>query len=63
MPQKSPTSFDIGNTVTLKKSHVCGGFEWIIYRMGADIGIRCKNCDRRVMTNRRQLQQKIKNRS
>ena len=63
MPQKPPTSFEIGNIVILKKSHVCGGFEWMIYRKGADIGIRCKNCDRRVMTNRRQLQQKMKDES
>ena len=46
--------FAVGDRVTLKKTHPCGGREWDVYRIGADIGLRCATCGRRVMLRRRE---------
>ena len=27
----------IGNVISLKKKHPCGGYSWTIYRIGADV--------------------------
>lgn len=42
----------IGDVVRLRKVHPCGGFEWEVVRVGADIRIRCLSCDRRVLLPR-----------
>ncbi|MGE5415399.1 MAG: DUF951 domain-containing protein [Acidobacteriota bacterium] len=44
--------FNLGDTVKMKKKHPCGGWEWEITRMGADIKIRCLTCDHQVMMPR-----------
>jgi hypothetical protein len=38
----------LGDVVRLKKKHPCGSDEWQVVRLGADIGIRCLKCQRRV---------------
>ncbi len=35
-----PMDLRIGDVVRLRKKHPCGGFEWEIVRVGADIGLR-----------------------
>ena len=50
-PQMIQT-FDLNNTVIMKKPHACGTNEWVVIRTGADIKIRCKNCGRIVMMDR-----------
>ncbi|MDA1280714.1 MAG: DUF951 domain-containing protein [Chloroflexi bacterium] len=47
------TPFKVGERITLKKQHPCGGSEWDIYRIGADIGLKCTTCERRMMLTRR----------
>lgn len=42
----------IGDKVTLKKGHPCGANEWEITRVGADIGLVCAGCGRKVMLSR-----------
>ena len=32
--------FAVGDHVQMRKKHPCGSDEWVIYRMGADIGLR-----------------------
>ena len=44
--------FRVDDVVRLRKPHPCGGFEWRIYRIGADIGLECATCARRVMLTR-----------
>lgn len=44
----------------MRKMHPCGGFEWKIYRLGADIGLECLTCQRRVLLSRRELAHKLK---
>ncbi|MDA1097152.1 MAG: DUF951 domain-containing protein [Chloroflexi bacterium] len=42
----------IGDLVQLRKAHPCGGDQWTITRTGADIGMKCTTCGRRVMLDR-----------
>lgn len=52
--------FEVGDRITMRKPHPCGGNEWSVYRVGADIGMRCVKCGRRVMLNRFAVQRRMK---
>ena len=52
--------YDIGTTLTMKKSHPCGANCWEIVRLGADIKIKCLNCGHVVMIPRVEFNKKIK---
>lgn len=38
--------------VEMKKPHPCGYNKWTVIRVGADIKIRCNNCNRIIMMDR-----------
>lgn len=44
----------------MRKKHPCGSDIWVIYRIGADIGIRCTGCDRRVLLARSVFNKRLK---
>ncbi len=46
--------------VRLKKPHPCGGSDWRVVRLGADIGLKCQTCGRRIMLPRRELSKRMK---
>jgi len=50
----------LGDKVTLRKKHPCGGFEWEVVRLGADIGLVCLTCKHRVLISRRELKRRLK---
>ncbi len=50
----------LGDVVQLRKQHPCGGDTWEIVRLGADIGIVCQTCRRRVLLERPILERRIK---
>jgi hypothetical protein len=50
----------IGDVVQTRKAHPCGSDQWIIYRIGADIGLRCASCSRRVLLPRREFNKAVK---
>ena len=50
----------LNTRVRLRKPHPCGSYEWTVVRLGADIGLECKGCGRRVMLTRRELARRIK---
>jgi len=50
----------LSDTVRLRKPHPCGSYEWKVVRLGADIGIECLVCKRRVILPRRQLARRVK---
>ncbi len=50
----------LDDILRLRKPHPCGGFEWKVVRLGADIGLECLNCGRRVLLPRRQLARRVK---
>lgn len=49
-----------GDRVTLRKMHPCGGFDWMITRTGADIGLQCVTCGRRVMLPREEFERRVR---
>jgi hypothetical protein len=48
-----------GDVLRLRKPHPCGGDVWIVDRLGADIGLRCQTCGRRVLLERATLERRI----
>jgi hypothetical protein len=60
MMKSEPVAFAVGDVVRLKKPHPCGGFDWSVVRLGADIGIKCQSCGRRVLLPRRDLERRLK---
>jgi hypothetical protein len=55
-----PLELFIGDVVRLRKAHPCGGYEWQVVRLGADIGIVCQTCQRRVLLPRREFEKRVK---
>ena len=51
---------NLNDIVRLKKAHPCGGYEWRVVRLGADIGIKCLTCGRRVLLERSIFERRIK---
>lgn len=52
--------YHLGDVICLRKLHPCGSDRWEVVRLGADIGIRCQGCGRRVLLPRRQLERRVK---
>jgi hypothetical protein len=50
----------VGDVVQTRKAHPCGGDEWEVVRVGADIGMVCTTCGRRIMVPRRQFARQAK---
>jgi len=48
------------DTVRMRKPHPCGSAEWKVTRLGADIGLECLGCGRRVLLTRRELMRRAK---
>jgi hypothetical protein len=54
-----PIAFRLGDVVRLRRSHPCGGSAWLVDRLGADIGLRCTSCARRVLLARSQVERRL----
>jgi hypothetical protein len=50
----------MGDLLRLRKPHPCGGYEWTVVRLGADIGLTCITCGRRVLLPRREVQRRLR---
>ena len=50
----------IKDKVILRKPHPCGGYEWEVVRLGADIGLVCCTCGHKVLLSRRELNKRLK---
>ncbi len=57
---KAPIDFFLDDVVRLRKQHPCGSFDWTVVRLGADIGLKCHGCGRRVLLPRRVLEKRVK---
>jgi hypothetical protein len=55
-----PVDIRVGDRVRLRKVHPCGGYEWEVTRIGADIGLVCLTCGRRVMLPRSKFEKRLK---
>lgn len=50
----------LGDIVRLRKKHPCGSFDWEVVRVGADIGLVCQGCNRRVLLPRGIFNKRLK---
>ncbi len=50
----------LNDILRLRKPHPCGGYEWRVVRLGADIGLECLTCNRRVLLTRREVEKRTK---
>ncbi len=48
-----------GDIVQMRKPHACGGNTWKVVRVGAEIGIRCLTCERKVFLVRAEFERRI----
>lgn len=54
------SNYGINDIVEMKKQHACGTNRFKIIRMGADIRIKCENCQRSIMIPRQTFNKKLK---
>ena len=47
------------DVVRLRKAHPCGSYDWRVFRLGADIGLRCLGCEHRVLIPRSTLARRL----
>ena len=52
--------YRLNSIVTMKKGHPCGGNEWEVIRLGADIKLKCLNCGHTILLPRIEFNKKIK---
>ncbi len=57
---KVPIDVRVDDIVRLRKPHPCGSYEWRVVRIGADIGLKCLTCGRRVLLPRRTFERRLK---
>lgn len=50
----------MGDVIRLRKPHPCGSTDWIVVRIGADIGLKCLGCGRRILLPRRDVARRMK---
>ena len=46
--------------IRLRKPHPCGSYDWVVVRLGADIGLKCEGCGRRVLLPRSEVERRLK---
>jgi hypothetical protein len=54
------TDMNMGDVIRLRKPHPCGTSEWVVVRLGADIGLKCLGCQRRILLPRREVARRMK---
>ncbi|MCU0492009.1 MAG: DUF951 family protein [Chloroflexaceae bacterium] len=55
-----PIEIYIDDVVQTRKAHPCGGDTWRVVRLGAEIGMRCLTCDRKVFLPRAEFERRVK---
>jgi hypothetical protein len=50
----------LGDIVRLRKKHPCGSTDWTVVRVGADIGLVCLECQRKIMLPRGTFNKRLK---
>ena len=51
---------NIGDVVRFNKAHPCGGEDWLVMRVGIDIGVKCLKCGHRIMLERPAFERRVK---
>jgi hypothetical protein len=50
----------MADVLRLRKAHPCGSLDWVVVRLGADIGLKCTGCGRRILLSRREVARRMK---
>ena len=50
----------VGDILTMKKTHPCGAKQWQVLRTGADFKLRCLGCGHEVMGPRSKFERSVK---
>jgi hypothetical protein len=58
MPPPIPIYLD--DLVQTRKAHPCGSDQWRVVRLGAEIGMRCETCGRKVFLSRAEFERRVK---
>jgi len=53
-------NYEVNAILTLKKQHPCGGVQWKIARVGADIKLQCTTCGKYLNMTRDELKKRAK---
>jgi hypothetical protein len=59
VPDRPVLDLLLGDIVRLRRPHPCGGDTWLVDRLGADIGLRCRTCERHVLIERPTLERRL----
>ena len=59
VPDRPILDLLLGDVVRLRRTHPCGGDTWLVDRLGADIGLRCRTCGRHVLIERATLERRL----
>jgi hypothetical protein len=54
------TELQMDDVLRLRKPHPCGSTDWVVVRLGADIGLKCLGCGRRILLPRRDVARRLK---
>ena len=54
------TELQMDDVLRLRKPHPCGSTDWVVVRLGADIGLKCLGCGRRLLLPRRDVARRLK---
>ncbi|MDM8531834.1 DUF951 domain-containing protein [Anaerolineales bacterium HSG25] len=60
MSRVNSADIQLDTIVRLRKKHPCGSTDWRIVRVGADIGLLCLTCKRKLLVPRGKLLKQIK---
>lgn len=55
-----PLKLEIGDKITTKKEHPCGGNSFVILRVGIDFIIKCEKCEKEIWIPRVKIEKRIK---
>ena len=55
----SPLNLRLGDVLRMRRPHPCGSIVFEVVRLGADIGLRCTVCSRRIMLSRSLLARRM----
>lgn len=53
--------YSVGGKLITKKTHACGGNEWTVARIGADVKLKCNKCGRVIFVSVDQADKMRKN--
>lgn len=51
---------ELGDIVTTKKNHPCGGNKWLVVRAGADYKLKCLKCGHVVLLDSNAVKKAVK---